>query len=177
MMMHRSRFLLSNPMRSTASMLGLGASVPMRMFSAAVGSEHELVANMGRSAIVAQEFSNAIFMPELNPARLRVPTSSGGYSFTMDNNDKINDFEQRVIANTEGDVRSFELLSTDNEANLDKMTIGQLKQGKFKMRINNKAYDVYPDLMSLVRDPAQTTKHKKEISKIEDINNSIPISR
>ena len=45
------------------------------------------------------------------------------------------------------------------------------------MRINNKTYDVYPDFMSMVRDPVAVTKHKREMIKMEDINNSIPIVR
>jgi len=77
-------------------------------------------------------------------------------------------------------VRSFELLSSGEQEKAEasaKTTLGQLKQRKFKMRINNKTYDVYPDLTSLIRDPTKTTKHKREQSKIEDINNSISISR
>jgi len=98
---------------TTTGMLGLGSSAPMRNFS---------------SVIETKEFSNAIFMPELYPARLRVPTGMGGYAFTMDNNTKIGDFESSVLSNTEDDVRSFELLSTDSEAVTEKMTLGQLKQ-------------------------------------------------
>ena len=45
------------------------------------------------------------------------------------------------------------------------------------MRVNNKVYDVYPDLISLTRDPVPATKYKKEIAKIENLNNSIPIAR
>uniref|UniRef100_A0A7S3HZF8 Calcium uniporter protein C-terminal domain-containing protein n=1 Tax=Favella ehrenbergii TaxID=182087 RepID=A0A7S3HZF8_9SPIT len=45
------------------------------------------------------------------------------------------------------------------------------------MRVNNKTYDVYPDLTSIVRDPSAVTKHKKEMAKFDDIENSIPIAR
>ena len=161
-MMQRSRFLLANQMRSTTSLLGMGYSAPMRSFS---------------SVIESKVFSNSIFMPELFPARLLIPTGKGGIGFTMENSDKIADFEKRVLSNTEDDVRSFELLSVDSEDKNDKLTLGQLKTEKFRMRVNNKTYDVYPDLVSLIRSPPPSSKFKKEIGKIDDINNSIPISR
>ena len=116
-------------------------------------------------------------MPEYFPAKLRIPTGKGGIAFTMDNNDKIADFEKRVLDNSGDELRSFELFSGSSEETSDKTTLGQLKQNKFKMRVNNKVYDVYPDLISLTRDPVAATKHKKEIAKIEGLNNSIPIAR
>ena len=54
------------------------------------------------------------------------------------------------------------------------MTLGELKQGKFRMRVNNKTYDVYPDLGSIIRDP---TKSSKKNATFDDIDNSIPIAR
>ena len=59
----------------------------------------------------------------------------------------------------------------------EKMTLGELKQGKFRMRVNNKTYDVYPDLTSIVRDPVDAAKHKDELKKFDAIENSIPIAR
>ena len=58
------------------------------------------------------------------------------------------------------------------------MTLGELKQSKFRMRVNNKTYDVYPDLTSIIRNPTSVTQQqKKEIAKFETIENSIPIAR
>ena len=110
------------------------------------------------STLQARVFSNAVFMPELFPARLSIPSQRDGvpYDFTLDNKTKVSDFQQRVMDNTNDDVSSFELISTNDKdsKSADGMTLGELKQGKFRMRVNNKTYDVYPDLGSIIRDPA-----------------------
>ncbi len=83
-------------MLQNASLLGLGNS---RYFS----------------TITPKVFSNAVFMPELYPARLTIPTSKEGitYDFTCDNSTTVGDFRQTVLDNTEEDVTSFELLTMD----------------------------------------------------------------
>lgn len=131
------------------------------------------------STIVPKVYSNAVFMPELFPARLTVPAGKLNYDFTCENNMKVADFRQQVLDNTNQDVKSFELLTVEKqkEADVDKMTMGELKQQKFRMRVNNRNFDVYPDMISIVKDPAQVTKHKKEMLKIEEMDNSIPICR
>ena len=75
------------------SLLGLGSSAQMRCFS----------------TTSARVFSNAIFMPELFPARLPIPSEREGvpYDFTLDNQTTVNDFQQRVLDNTDNDISSF----------------------------------------------------------------------
>lgn len=67
------------------------------------------------STIEPKVFSNAVFMPELFPARLTVPTNKVSYDFTCENDTKVADFRQSVLDNTESDVTSFELLTADNK--------------------------------------------------------------
>lgn len=51
------------------------------------------------------------------------------YDFTLNNQTKVADFQQKVLDNTENDVSSFELIATSGEAtSADKMTVGELKQ-------------------------------------------------
>ena len=94
-------------------------------------------------------------MAELYPARLTIPTSKEGvsYDFTCENTQTVGDFKQTVLDNTEEDVSSFELLTAEgNKAEeIDSMTLGELKSKKFRMRVNNRTYDVYPDLLSITR--------------------------
>ena len=75
------------------------------------------------STIEPKVFSNAVFMPELYPARLTIPTGKSGisYDFTCDNNATVGQFRQSVLDNTEEDVTSFELLTMDgnNSEELD----------------------------------------------------------
>ena len=66
--MQSRRFILTSPMRYANSLLGLGSSIPIRQMSATIESK---------------VFSNAVFMPELYPAKLRIPTANGSYAFTM----------------------------------------------------------------------------------------------
>ena len=87
-----------------------------------------------------------------------------------------------VIDNTEEDVSSFELLTADgNKAEeIDSMTLGELKSKKFRMRVNNRTYDVYPDLLSITRTQTENktaAKNKKELLKLDNLENSIAISR
>ena len=67
------------------------------------------------STIEPKVFSNAVFMPELYPARLTIPTGKSGisYDFTCDNNTTVGEFRQSVLDNTEEDVTSFELLTME----------------------------------------------------------------
>ena len=131
------------------------------------------------STVKPRVFSNAVFMPELFPARLTIPTARGMYDFTLDNQTKVTDFCQLVLENTDKNVSSFELLASDSskQSRIDKLTLGELKQQKFAMKVNGKTFDVYPDLTSILRNPDPVTRNKREVAKIEDIENSIPICR
>lgn len=136
------------------------------------------------STIQPRVFSNAVFMPEIFPARLTIPTSKEGvtYDFTCENTATVGEFRQTVLDNTEEDVSSFDLLTADASKadELDKMTLGELKSKKFRMRVNNRTYDVYPDLLSITRSQADAkanAKIKKEVAKLDNLENSIAISR
>ena len=137
-------------------------------------------ASRGFASVEPRIFSNAVFMADIYPARLTIPTSKDGesYDFTCDNNMTVADFRQRVLDSTDDDVSSFELLSADPEQkDIDKMRMGELKSQKFRMRVNQKLYDVYPDFVSISRQHAAVTKNKKEMSKLDDLDDSIPIFR
>ena len=70
---------------------------------------------------------------------------------------------------------------------VESMTMGDLKAKKFRMRVNNKIYDVYPDLNSILKsDTAEAQKKvtKKSSStaipdeiKSDKMADSIPIGR
>ena len=92
------------------------------------------------STIVPHVYSNAVFMPELFPARLTVPINDVNYDFTCENNTKVSDFRNQVMDQAGEDVMTFELKSAQDskEADDDKLTMGELKQKKFIMRINGR---------------------------------------
>ena len=59
------------------------------------------------------------------------------------------------------EIKDFELIPANSESKEDgnkNMTIGDLKTRKFKMRVNQTTYDVYPDLRSLLYSPEHYTK-------------------
>ena len=119
-------------------------------------------------------------MPELHPARLTIPSSNGSmYEFTCQDSDTVSDFRKTVMDNTDMDVQNFELLQSDPDSatKIDTMTMGELKSDKFKIRVNSKTYDVYPDLRSIVRNNDPVTKNKREMAKLDGINLNVPISR
>lgn len=71
---------------------------------------------------------------------------------------------------------------------VESMTMGDLKAKKFRMRVNNKIYDVYPDLNSILKtDTAEaqkksslkksSTNTKPDEFKSDDMADSIPIGR
>ena len=93
----------------------------------------------------------------------------------------------------DNNVSNFELMRNDppnKETNVpvESMTMGDLKAKKFRMRVNNKIYDVYPDLNSILKtDTAETQKKsllkksstntKPDEFKSDDMADSIPIGR
>ena len=76
-------------------------------------------------------------------------------------------------------MTEFELVKADAKTaeETDPVTLGELKQRKFRMRVNNKSYDIYPDLLSIAREEPIVSKNKKEIAKLDKLENSIAISR
>lgn len=83
------------------------------------------------------------------------------------------------MENTDKDVQNFEVLSSDPSAqdSIDNLSLGELKANKFKIRVNSKTYDVYPDLRSIAKNLSPVTKYKKEMAKIDDLHFNVPISR
>lgn len=60
------------------------------------------------------------------------------------------------------------------------MTIQELTKNKFTMKVDSKAYDVYPDIRSITgtgRNNAEADKHAKELNKLENMQQSVAISR
>lgn len=114
------------------------------------------------------------------PARLSIPASNGSmYDFTCDNSVKVADFRQRVMDNTDLDVQNFEVLSSDpaNAEAVDNLTLGEIKSNKFRIRVNSKTYDVYPDLRSIVASNEPVTVNKKEMVKLDALSTDVSISR
>ena len=110
-------------------------------------------------------------MPELFPAKLTVPISQAiKYDFTCENQTKVADFCQQVLNNTDSNVSNFELMRNDppnKETNVpvESMTMGDLKAKKFRMRVNNKIYDVYPDLNSILKADTAEAQRKSSVKK------------
>ena len=53
------------------------------------------------STIEPKIFSNAVFMPDIFPARLAIPTNGGAkYEFTCEDQTSVADFRQLVLDNT-----------------------------------------------------------------------------
>ena len=110
-------------------------------------------------------------MPELFPAKLTVPASQEiKYDFTCENQTSVADFCQQVLNNTDNNVSTFELMRNDppnKETNVpvESMTMGDLKAKKFRMRVNNKIYDVYPDLNSILKTDTAEAQKKTSAAK------------
>lgn len=132
-------------------------------------------------------------MPELFPAKLTIPASQNiRYDFTCENSTTVADFRQQVLDNTDSNVSSFELMKNaapnSDATSVDSMTMGELKAEKFRMRVNNKIYDVYPDLISILKkngvevDSAKKSKktaasNGEDETKTDSMASSIPIGR
>ena len=75
-----------------------------------------------------------------------------------------------MLNNTDNNVSNFELMRNDppnKETNVpvESMTMGDLKAKKFRMRINNKIYDVYPDLNSILKTDTAEAQRKSSVKK------------
>ena len=56
------------------------------------------------------------------------------------------------------------------------MTIGELKQKNFKMKVNKRTFTVYPDLRSIMNDPWKNTS-RKGFEKLRSIDSTLSIGR
>ena len=76
------------------------------------------------------------------------------------------------------EIKDFELIppSAEGSEETSNMSIGELKTKKFKMRVNKKTYDVYPDLRSLIYKPWQFT-NRKGFEKLRSIDSTLAIGR
>jgi len=104
------------------------------------------------------------------PAKLIVPTAKNDFEFTMNNSQTLAQFQDKVLANSENQVKKFDLKSLEaNGDQSESMTLGELKKERFQMSINGKSYTVYPDFRSLIDNKPQ--------EKSCDLDSSISISR
>jgi hypothetical protein len=103
------------------------------------------------TAMRSKVVGDAIFMPEMFPAKLIVPTTKSNYEFTMNNSLTLAQFKDKVLANSESQVKDFNLKFLEaSEDKTESMTLGELKRERFQMSINGKNYTVYPDFRSLI---------------------------
>lgn len=88
-----------------------------------------------------------------------------------------------VLQNTDGDVKKFELLpakTQEEEVDPATTTVGELTRRKFKMRVDSKEYEVYPDFRSISgmgMSYIDAAKYKKELEKLQNLQQSVAISR
>lgn len=114
---------------------------------------------MSFSTIKPRVFHRAIFMPDLNPSKLTIPVAQDvAYDFTCEDGASVADFRETVLANTDGHVKRFELLAHREGSKKAELVDGatsmaDLKAGRFEMHIDSKRYQVYPDFLSIARQP------------------------
>jgi hypothetical protein len=86
-------------------------------------------------------------MPEMFPSKLTVPVNNEGnqFEFTVHPNELKADFEQKVKEQCPG-VLQFKIISEQD-------TLGKIKRESFKMQVNAKTYQVFPDLRSVLYKP------------------------
>ena len=71
-------------------------------------------------------------MPEMYPAKLTVPYSSGDhYEFTMHRNETIAEFKEKVLQSCPEDIKSFDLIPAAGTEEGANVTTGELKTRKF----------------------------------------------
>ena len=114
-----------------------------------------MIPQRGFASIKSAVYDNAIFMPDMFPSKLTVPYSSTeNFEFTMHRNESIAEFKEKVLQACPEEIKSFDLLPVQpkegEEGAGESMAVGELKTRKFKMKVNSKTYDVYPDLRSLI---------------------------
>ena len=73
-------------------------------------------------------------------------------------------------------MTNFELLDGDKQAIADTTLLRDVKSQKFHMKVNQKVFEVYPDLRSIVR-REKAKKNVKELDKALHMEQSITISR
>ena len=56
------------------------------------------------------------------------------------------------------------------------MTIGELKQNTFQMKVNKTTFNVYPDLRSIMNDPWKYTS-RPGFEKLRDLDQTMSIGR
>ena len=81
----------------------------------------------------------------------------------------LDKFKTKVMENTDDGVKSFDFVVDDPNADFETMKMDDLTRAKFQMKVNNKLYDVYPDLRSLTgsgKHYLESTKYKKELEKL-----------
>ena len=69
--------------------------------------------------------ADSIFMQEMTPSKLAVPTASKQFEFTLRDDLTVGQFEAAVLANTENEVTNFKVTAEGSD---EATKIGSLKQ-------------------------------------------------
>ena len=115
--------------------------------------------------------ANTIFMPQMYPAKLQVPTNKSGefYEFTVDRDMTLEGFQNHILENTDGSIKSLQFVAKDQEADPAQLTVGEMTRSKFQMKVDTSTFEVYPDLRSMTgsgKHYLDATKYKKELDKL-----------
>ena len=70
------------------------------------------------------------------------------------------EFRRQVLKHTEGSVTEFDIMRVEavrgDQSDIDELPLSELKSQKFRMRVNKRTYDVYPDFRSITDKGAMT---------------------
>ena len=117
-------------------------------------------------------FRRTIFMAEMNPSKLAVPLNDRGENFelTIRNDQTVEDLQNAVSTHCK-EVKNFKVVTKDAT-----QTLGDLKRKRFQFQVNGKAYDVYPDLRSVIWSDDHF-KNKAELAQFAQSNTTLAISK
>ena len=96
----------------------------------------------------------------------------------MHREETIAQFSEKVLQSCPEDIKSFELIpnKTQDTEVTSSMTIGELKQNTFQMKVNKTTFNVYPDLRSIMNDPWKYTS-RPGFEKLRDLDQTMSIGR
>lgn len=122
------------------------------------------------SSISPKVLQNTIYMPEMFPSKLTIPVNNEGnqFEFTVHPTVLKADFEQKVKEQCPG-VLQFRIISEQD-------TLGKIKRESFKMQVNAKTYQVFPDLRSVLYKP-DAHQHNQHLFKLNEENTTMTIAR
>ena len=117
------------------------------------------------------------------PPKMHVPLKDGSaFEFTAHQDMTVEAFKNHVVESSDGVIKNFELLSNKDGDDTDytKMTMHDLTKDKFRMKVDSKSYDVYPDIRSITgtgRKYIDPEKYGKDLEKLENMQQSVAVSR